>query len=138
MPTEDNKALSRRYYEEVWNGGNTALLDEVMAENHVNHAPPAPVLGREAFKQYVAAYRAAFPDFHLTIEDQLAEGDKVVDRWVVRGTHQGSLMGIPPTGKQATVTGMSIGRFANGKLEETWADFDLLGLMQQIGVVPTM
>jgi hypothetical protein len=83
MSTEDNKALSRRYYEEVWNGGNTALLDELMAENHVNHAPPTPVLGREAFKQYVGAYRAAFPDFHLTLRTSLPR----VTRWWTAGSY---------------------------------------------------
>ena len=138
MLAEENKALTRRYYEDVWNKGNTALLDDVMVANHVNHAPPNPVLGVEGFKDYVAVYHKAFPDFHLSIEDQVAEEDRVADRWVVRGTHQGNLMGIPPTGKQVMVTGISITRIANGKIQETWADFDLLGLMQQIGVVPKM
>ena len=81
-------------------------------------------------------YRSAFPDMQLTIEDQIAEGDKVVTRWTARGTHQGELMGIPPTGKQATVTGITVGRVANGKFVESWSNFDALGMMQQLGVVP--
>lgn len=94
--------------------------------------------GREGFKQFVLMYRSAFPDMHITIEDQIAEGDKVVSRWTARGTHQGELMGIPPTGKQATVTGINIERFANGKFVEEWSNFDALGLLQQLGVVTTL
>lgn len=136
MSTEENKIMSRRYYEQVWNRKNTGLLDELMIYNHINHAPPDPVYGMKEFKDYVTLYHQAFPDFYLTIIDQVAEGDKVVDRWVAHGTQLGELMGIPPTGKRVTMSGISIARIANGKLQETWADFDLLGLMQQIGVFP--
>ena len=83
-------------------------------------------------------YRTAFPDAQYTIEDQIAEGDTVMTRWSGRGTHQGPLMGIPPTGKQSTVTGMSIGRSEGGKIVEVWTEFDLLGVLQQLGVIPTM
>jgi len=137
MSTEDNKALDRRGFEEVWNKGNLAVVDELNDANVVTHNPPGPPLrGTEAFKQFVLMYRSAFPDVQLTIEDQIAEGDKVVTRWTARGTHQGELMGIPPTGKQATVTGITVGRVANGKFVESWSNFDALGMMQQLGVVP--
>ena len=135
MSTEENKALDRRFAEEVWNRGNLAVVDELMSADFDGHDPTMPA-GREGFKQFVLMYRSAFPDIHITIEDQIAEGDKVVSRWTARGTHQGELMGIPPTGKQATVTGINIERFANGKFIEEWSNFDALGLLQQLGVVP--
>ena len=139
MSTEDNKALVRRIIEEVWNQGNLAVVDELSDENVVNHNPPGPPLqGPEAFKQFVLMYRSAFPDTHFTIEDEIAEGEKVVTRWTARGTHKGELMGIPPTGKQVTVTGISIDRFAGGKSIESWTNFDTLGMMQQLGVVPAI
>lgn len=138
MSTEDNKALVRRVFEEVLNQGNLALIDELYSPDYVEHTPSGPVHGTEAYKQYLMTYRTAFPDAHYTIEDQIAEGDKVMTRWSGRGTHQGPLMGIPPTGKQSTVTGMSIGRSEGGKIVEVWTEFDLLGVLQQLGVIPTM
>lgn len=134
MSTEDNKALVRRGFEEIWNRGNLAVIDEFIAPNYVDHEPTTTLQGPEAHKQFVLMYRSAIPDLHITIEDQIAEGDKVVTRWTARGTHQGPLMGIPPTGKQAVVTG--IDRFANGKAVEAWNNFDALGMLQQLGVVP--
>lgn len=137
MSTEDNKALDRRAFEEIWNKGNLAVVDELDDESVVNHTPPGPLLqGTEAFKQFVLMYRNAFPDVQITIEDQIAEGDKVVTRWRARGTHKGELMGIPATGKQATVTGISVGHVVNGKFVEIWTNFDTLGMLQQLGVVP--
>ena len=137
MSTEENKALERRGIEEGWNKGNLTVIDELIAANVVTHRPPAPPLqGTEAFKQFVLMYRSAFPDLHYTIEDQIAEGDKVVTRWTARGTHKGELMGIPPTGKQGTVTGISVSRWANGKVVEIWINADDLGMLQQLGVVP--
>ena len=82
-------------------------------------------------------YRTAFPDMRITIEDQVAEGDKVVTRWTASGTHQGDLMGIDPTGRRATVTGITIDRISGGKVEETWTNFDAMGMMQQLGVIPS-
>ena len=81
-------------------------------------------------------YRSAFPDIQFTIEDLIAEGDKIVTRYTARGTHRGDLQGIPPTGRQVTVTGIIISRFANGKFVEGWLDFDALGMLQQLGVIP--
>jgi steroid delta-isomerase-like uncharacterized protein len=137
MSTEANKAIARRNFEEVWNEGKLAAVDEIIAANHVNRDPANPgVSGPEGFKQLVSMYRSAFPDTHFAIEAQIAEGDKVVTRWTARGTHQGELMGIPPTGKQLAVTGMTIDRIVGGKIAESWANWDTLGLMQQLGVVP--
>ncbi len=136
MSTEENKALSRRLIEEVWNQGNLAVIDELTAPNYVDHDPTGPIQGPEGMKQFVSMYLTAYPDTHFTIEDQIAEGDRVVTRWTARGTHKGPLMGIPPTGKQVTVAGISIDRVVNGKLVEDWSSYDALGMMQQLGVVP--
>ncbi|NIO68070.1 MAG: ester cyclase [Anaerolineae bacterium] len=134
MSVEENKAIFRRIVEEGFNKGNLAIVDELVATNHVNHTDN--VHGPEEYKQFITMYRTAFPDLHMTIEDQIAEGDKVVNRWTSRGTHKGDLMGIPPTGKQTTVTGMYVARIIGGKIVEEWGNFDALGMMQQIGVVP--
>jgi len=137
MSGEENKANVRRVFEEGWNQGNTAVFDELFAADYLGHDPSGPIHGPEGFKQYYATYRAAFPDTHLTIEDQIAEGDKVVTRWTATGTNQGTLMGIPPSGKRVTITGISITRIANGKAVEDWVNFDTLGMLQQIGAIPT-
>jgi steroid delta-isomerase-like uncharacterized protein len=136
MTTEDNKALMGRIYE-VFNTGNLALADEVIAADAVDHqAMPGMAPGREGFKQLVTMFRAAFPDLECIIEDMLAEGDKVVTRLTMRGTHQGELMGIAPTGRPITVTGIDIVRFAQGQVVEHWGNQDDLGMLQQLGVVP--
>jgi steroid delta-isomerase-like uncharacterized protein len=134
MSVEENKAIFRRIVEEGFNKGNLAIVDELVATNHVNHTDN--VHGPEEYKQFITMYRTAFPDLHMTIEDQIAEGNKVVNRWTSRGTHKGDLMGIPPTGKQTTVTGMYVARIIGGKIVEEWGNLDALGMMQQIGVVP--
>ena len=138
MSTEDTKARMRRFYEEVFNRGNLAVVDELLSPNHVFHDPsfPEPIRGPEGFKQYVLMFRHAFPDNTITIEDLIAEGDTIVVRHTYRGTHKGDLMGIPPTGKQVPVTAIVISRSANRKFAESWINGDLLGLMQQLGVVP--
>lgn len=137
MSIEENKAVVRRGIEEVWNQKNVAIVDEIAAPDYVSHNPAMTTHGLEQYKQLVMMYFAAFPDLHLTIEDEIAEGDKVVTRVTARGTHQGSFMGIPPTGKHAVVTGIVIDRFANGKTVEAWNNLDDLGLLQQLGVIPT-
>jgi len=134
MSVKENKAIFRRIVEEGFNKGNLAIVDELVATDHVNHTDN--VHGPEEYKQFITMYRTAFPDLHMTIEDQIAEGDKVVNRWTSRGTHKGDLMGIPPTGKQTTVTGMYVARIIGGKIVEEWGNFDALGMMQQLGVVP--
>jgi steroid delta-isomerase-like uncharacterized protein len=140
MSTEDNKATVRRYFEEVFNQGNLALVDELNAPNFIYHDPVVPdVRTLEDYTQWFTAIRGAFPDFHVTIEDMIAEGDQVVVRYTWRGTNTGDLvapMPIPATGKQVTVTGMSIVRFAGGKGVEVWNQTDSLGLFQQLGLIP--
>ncbi len=138
MSTENNKALVRRFYEDVFNQRNLALVDELCSTNHVFHNPPTTLHGREEFKQLLSLYITAFPDARFTVEDQIAEGDRVTSRYTFRGTHQGELMGIPPTGKQVTVTGIIINRIAGGQSVEGWLNFDALGLLQQLGAIPAM
>jgi steroid delta-isomerase-like uncharacterized protein len=135
MSTEQNKANDRRLLE-VLNRGNLALLDELIAPSIVSHDASTTMQGLEAYKRFVSDYLTAFPDLHFTIEELIAEGDKTVTRWTARGTHRGELMGIPPTGKQATVTGITIIHWSNGKSVESWLNFDALGMLQQLGVVP--
>ncbi len=137
MSTEDNKATVRRFYEEVFNKKNIAGVDAFVGPNAIDHGlPPGLSTGVEGTKQFIGMYLAAFPDLHVTVEDLIAEGDTVTSRWTTRGTHQGELMGIPPTGKQVTVTGIEIYRFAGGKSVEHWLEFDALGMLQQLGVIP--
>jgi steroid delta-isomerase-like uncharacterized protein len=135
---EENKTVVRRFLEEIFTAGNLELVDELFAPDYVLHDPVVPdeVSGPEGMKRYVSMYRAAYPDTHFTIEDQIAEGDEVVTRWIGQGTHEGELMGIPPTGKQVTVTGIEVDRVVDGKMQETWVNYDALGMMQQLGVVP--
>jgi steroid delta-isomerase-like uncharacterized protein len=136
--SEQNKAVSRRVVEEMFVGGKLELADELFDQDYVGHdvASPEPVRGREGVKQQAEGYRSAFPDLELTVDDQFAEGDKVATRWTARGTHDGELFGIAATGKQATVTGITIDRFSGGKIVESWDNWDALGLMQQIGAIP--
>jgi len=134
--SQENKAIFSRYLEEIWNKGNLAVVDEILTPDFVQHAPGRDVKGLEAFKQYVMAFRTAFPDFHFTIEDQFAEGEKVVTHWTATGTHEGELMGIAATGKHITLPGTTITRFAGAKLAENLLYWDRLGLLQQLGVAP--
>lgn len=136
---EENKTIVCHGAEEIWNNGNLDLVDKIFATNFVNHNPNRPEVGNlSSYKQYVANVRDAFPDFNITIEDIVAEGDKVAIRYIWSGTHKGELMGLPPTGKQVKVTGMQIFRIASGKVVENWWNSDYLGLMQQLGVIPPM
>jgi steroid delta-isomerase-like uncharacterized protein len=135
---EQNRSNSHRFFEEIWNQGNTTIIDELLAPDYVRRDLLTPVHGREEFKQFVSLYRAAFPDMYITIESQIAEGDMVVDRWVGGGTHSGEFLGIPPTGRQVRITGIGINRFDNGKLVETWTNNDALGMLQQLGVIPPL
>lgn len=133
---EESIAKIRRVLEEAWSKGNLAVIDEVYADSYVLHDPVAPgVRGAEGVKGFVTTYRTSFPDLRSTIEDQVVEGDKVVWRWTARGTHKGEMMGMPPTGKPVTITGITISRFAGGKVVEEWNHWDTLGMMQQLGLV---
>ena len=136
MSTEDNKAIVRRGLETVWNQKNVARVVEHLDPEFVSHDPTMTIQGLEQYQPFVTMYLSAFPDLHFTIEDQIAEGDKVVTRWTAHGTHLGPFMDIPPSGKQGAVTGITIDRLANGKVVESWYNFDALGMMQQLGVLP--
>ena len=137
MSTEANVAVARRVFDDLFSQGKFDAADEIYAPNHTSHDPQAPgINGAAAMKHYIGAFRSAFPDLHLMIADEIAEGDKIVTRVTARGTHQGSFMGIAPTGKHAVVTGIVIDRFANGKTVEAWNNLDDLGLLQQLGVIP--
>ena len=136
--SEENKRISRAVVEEAFNRGNVDALDELVDPNHKNNDPVAAELppGVEGLKQLVRLYRSAFPDVQVTIEDEIAEGDRVVTRWSARGTHQGDFIGVQPTGKQATATGITIDRISGGKIVESWTSWDTLGVLQQLGAVP--
>ena len=137
MSPEDNKAIVRHYLEEAWNKGNVGILDELMAPTYARYmSGQASPLSREGQKQRITTFHRALPDLHLTIEDLIAEGDKVVFRVTVRGTQEGALMGISPTGKQVSVTAIDIARVADGKIVEHWGQMDMLGLLQQLGALP--
>jgi steroid delta-isomerase-like uncharacterized protein len=136
--SDTNVAASRRIVEEAFNQGNLATIDELTAADFVNHDPsdPTEAHGPEGAKAFITAYRTAFPDLHITIEDTIADGDQVVFRWTSRGTHRGDLMGLAPTGKQVEVTGISIDRYEGDKIAESWSNWDTLGLMRQLGAAP--
>jgi len=136
MSVEENRGLVLRYFEELYNKGNITLLDELVAVRYINRCPITPGLsGPGSTRQAITLIRSAFPDFHVTVEDLIAEGDKVASRLTLRGTHEGEFLGIPPTGKEATVALYDIFRISEGKIVERWGLFDQLGLMQQLGVV---
>lgn len=132
--SEENKALLRRWIEEI-NKGSLALFDELYPDC-VYYAPATGELKREALKQFMVSLLAAFPDGRWTVEDQVAEGDKVATRWSFTGTHQGEFMGMAPTGKRVTTSGMVIDRIADGKIVEEREEWDTLGWMQQLGAAP--
>ncbi len=138
--SENNKAIVRRLIEELWNKGNLSLADQLFAPNYQHHDASSPDFGRgpESEKKRATLYRTAFPDIHLMIEDIIAEGETVMTRWSCHGTHKGDLNGIAPTGKQFTISGVTIARLANGKMTEGYVNWDALGLMQQLGVVPEL
>jgi steroid delta-isomerase-like uncharacterized protein len=140
MSVEEKKVFLHRWVDEVWNKGNLALVDEYVSDEYVYHEPslPQPLRGPDGFKGLVAMYRTAFPDLTMTVEEAVVEGDKIAWRLQSRGTQTGPLMGIPPSGKEGRVTGTIISRFSNGKWVEDHMNLDTLGMLQQIGVIPTM
>jgi steroid delta-isomerase-like uncharacterized protein len=137
MTTDGNKALVRRYYEIVETHDLDTLTDEVLAEDYRLHFDSAPEMDRGAAAGFFGAFVAAFPEINHTIEDQVAEGDRVASRIVVRGTHKGELMGIPPTGKDIEISAINIHRIVDGRVVEQWVVSDGLGMMQQLGVIHT-
>lgn len=138
MTTQENGAITRRWFEEL-NKGNLAVADEIYAANYILHDPNNPLdlpPGPEGVKQFLSPFITAFPDTQGTIEDLVTEGDKVAVRFTIRGTHQGEFQGIAPTGKQVTMTGISIIRFTGGQMVEEWQNADILGMLQQVGAIP--
>lgn len=137
--SEANKAIVQRTFEEVVNQQNLAAAEQLYVADYVHHDPSLPPelqRGRDAYLQVIKMFVAAFPDLHCTIEDMIAEGDKVATRVTVRGTHRGELMGIQPTGRKVEFTMSMTNRIAGGKVAEGWVNFDALGMMQQIGAIP--
>jgi steroid delta-isomerase-like uncharacterized protein len=133
------QTLSRRILEEVWNHRNPSVIDELVAANYVHNdvlSPDAPT-GIDGYKQFVQQYLTAFPDMQITIHDDFVAGDKTVTRWTATGTHNGDLPGLPRTGKRISVHGITIARLSNGKFIESWNNWDALGMMQQLGAIPS-
>ena len=135
---ENAKLIARRVLEEPWTG-NFDVIDEFVAPDYVGHdsAEPEPIRGPDGIREFIERYRSAFGGARLTVDDQVAEGAKVATRWTARGTHTGELAGIGPTGKDVTVSGLTISRFAGGKIVEQWTTWDTLGMLVQLGVVPS-
>ena len=139
MSVEENKAIVRRYLEEAWIKGNLNILDELMAPNYARYLPgQATPLDREGQKLRIAAFRAAMPDLEFLIEDLFSEGDRVGFRVKISGTHQGTFLGVAPTGKRLVATAIDIARLANGKIVEHWGEMDMAGLMRQLGLIAQM
>jgi steroid delta-isomerase-like uncharacterized protein len=136
--SEDNKAVVRRFIEEVWNNGNLDAIDELISEDHVDHDPAQADSpgGREGVRAFVQMYRTAYPDTHIELGEMVAEGDLVAGSWTATGTHQGELMGIAPTGRSITVSGMGMDRIRDGRIVESWANYDALGMLAQLGAIP--
>jgi len=135
-----NKKAAKRILVEVFSEGRFEVADELVHSDAMGHDPavPDPVRGPEGVKELVRGYRAAFPDLQLTVDEQVAEGDLVATRWSARGTHRGELFGIPATGRESIVTGITIDRFKDCKIAESHTNWDTLGLLQQIGAIPTL
>lgn len=136
MSEEENKAITKGFFEKVWTQGNYEAMEEFTASDIAVHSAWQEFTGVAAYKKYILAYRNAFPDVEFTIEEQIACGDKVVDRFTVSGTHKGDLQGFAPTGKRFKVTGIGISKIKNNKMVEIWGVFDALGMMRQIGAIP--
>jgi steroid delta-isomerase-like uncharacterized protein len=134
MGTQENKASASRFLEEVINRGNVSVVDELSGANFVDHqAPPGVPPTNEGIKTFIRMFRAAFPDLHYTLEDSIAEGDRVVQRTTAHGTMKGDFMGMPASGKSATWSEIHITRYENGKAVEHWAVVDQLGMLAQLG-----
>ena len=138
VPTEQNKALFRRWFNEVWNEGRFEVANEIVGDDIVVHGASGQPLGhgREGMISLVRSWRTAFPDGHMTIGDLLAERDMAVARVIWQGTHTGTFYNIPPTNRRVTVVGLGFDRVSNGHFVESWGDVDILGVLQQIGAVP--
>jgi|SRR5579864_3121652 len=132
MSTEENKSVVRRYYDEVWNSGDFSAAEAIIAPNYLYHGMPE-MHGLSGLKEMFTGAHTSFPDLHFTIEELIAEGDKVVSRWQAVGTNEGEFMGIPATGKKVLVAGVVISRLVDGKVAEEWESWDELGALRQLG-----
>jgi steroid delta-isomerase-like uncharacterized protein len=136
MSAEENKALVRSFVEEFWNEGNLSTADELFAPDAEIHMPTGELVDLDGLKGFAGEFRGSFPDWHSSFEELVAEGDRVAERWTGRGTHRGELQGIPPTGKRVEVPGSVFYRMVGGKIVEFWGQLDMMGMMQQLGVIP--
>lgn len=140
MSIEQNKATARRFFEEAYNTGNVDILDEIIAADYLDHDPSdaTPLMGVEGVKQLIQGFREAFADLQFTVEAQLAESDLVATRWTASATNTGPFMDMPASGKKINISGLNLARFVDGKEAETWNNWDTLGMMQQLGIIPTL
>lgn len=137
MSIEKNRELAKRFVERVWNKGDLDVLDEIVTPNFVHHDPSVQEFGSGAdgFKRFIKVQRKAFPDMQISLEDQIVTEDAVVDRWTGRGTHEAEFMGLEPTGREVVASGITIHRIADGKIAESWNNYDTLGMLRQLGAL---
>lgn len=141
MNADNNQAIVRRWYSEVLSEGRITLIDSLFAPTYTHHEEIVPggwPRGAAGAQALARAYRTASADIQYTIDDQLSDGDKVVTRWTAHGTHTGDFLGAPGSGRSFTITGISIERIENGQIAETWSNWDLMGLLVQLGLAPAM
>lgn len=139
MSVEANKALYRRWINDVWSAGQVTLIDELHTTDYIDHSGlPGVSPDRAGLAQFIAGLRGAYPDLRFTVQDVIAEGDRVVGRWTAQGTHKGSFMGVPPTERTIQMNGIDLLRVVNGRIAEIWHREDELGLLQQLGVMPAL
>ena len=136
--SHENAATVLDMLDAIWNRGDLSVLDTTVAEDHIDHDDDGDEIGRDLLARGIQEYRAAFPDLRMSFDEQIADGDRVVTRWTASGTHQGALQGIPATGQSAQISGIYIHRLSAGIVTESWASFDRLGLLQQLGVIPAL
>ncbi|UCH26260.1 MAG: ester cyclase [Trueperaceae bacterium] len=137
MSLENNKAVARQFYR-ILETGDISMADEIVAADYVNHnAIPGQKAGLEGYKDVVRSLRTSLPDIRYTIEDQVAEGDKVVTRYTAKGTHQGEFLGVAATGKPITMTALVLQRVVDGKIQESWLELDMLSVLRQMGEIPS-
>jgi steroid delta-isomerase-like uncharacterized protein len=141
MAVMTNQQLFQRYFDEVANAGNLELADEFFAPDYLHHDPanpdPRPMVGPQAVRDHLTSLKGAFPDLVFEIEDMASDGDQIIVRWTARGTNTGDYFGMPATGKPIEITGMNTWRTRDGKAIEGWVNRDDIGLLQQLGVIPT-
>ena len=136
MTTKNHKLLADKVWDEVWRQGNLDRMEELFAPDFVRHDPGRELRGIEQNRQFIVGLRTAFPDGRFTVEDQIAEGDKVAVRYRFEGTHLGDFQGMSPTRKRVSYSGMLIYRMADDKIVEQWTELDLMGFLRQLGALP--